>query len=55
MLRAWGAASGYAVATRYESKTAEPRQQARWAAADAFSVSNEDTGRRKYYVREMFP
>jgi leucyl-tRNA synthetase len=43
------------VATRYESKTAEPRQQARWAAADAFSVSNEDTGRPKYYVLEMFP
>jgi len=43
------------VATRYESKTAEPRQQARWAAADAFSVSNADTGRPKYYVLEMFP
>ncbi|WEK57794.1 MAG: leucine--tRNA ligase [Candidatus Brevundimonas phytovorans] len=43
------------MATRYESKTAEPRQQARWAAADAFSVSNEDTGRPKYYVLEMFP
>jgi len=43
------------VATRYEPKTAEPRQQARWAAADAFSVSNADTGRPKYYVLEMFP
>ena len=43
------------MATRYESKTAEPRQQARWAAADAFSVSNADTGRPKYYVLEMFP
>jgi len=43
------------VATRYEPKTAEPRQQARWAAADAFSVSNDDTGRPKYYVLEMFP
>jgi leucyl-tRNA synthetase len=40
---------------RYEPKTAEPRQQARWADADAFSVSNEDTGRPKYYVLEMFP
>ncbi|RZJ18240.1 MAG: leucine--tRNA ligase [Brevundimonas sp.] len=40
---------------RYEPKTAEPRQQARWAAADAFSVSNADTGRPKYYVLEMFP
>ncbi|WP_313101057.1 leucine--tRNA ligase [Brevundimonas sp.] len=43
------------MATRYEPKTAEPRQQARWAAADAFSVSNDDTGRPKYYVLEMFP
>ena len=43
------------MATRYEPKTAEPRQQARWAAADAFSVSNADTGRPKYYVLEMFP
>jgi leucyl-tRNA synthetase len=43
------------VATRYEPKTAEPRQQARWAASDAFSVSNADTGRPKYYVLEMFP
>lgn len=40
---------------RYEPKTAEPRQQARWAEADAFSVSNADTGRPKYYVLEMFP
>ena len=43
------------MATRYEPKTAEPRQQARWAAADAFSVSNADTGRPTYYVLEMFP
>jgi leucyl-tRNA synthetase len=43
------------VATRYEPKTSEPRQQTRWAEADAFSVSNEDTGRPKYYVLEMFP
>ena len=43
------------MATRYEPKTAEPRQQARWAEADAFSVSNDDTGRPKYYVLEMFP
>lgn len=40
---------------RYEPKITEPRQQARWAEADAFSVSNEDTGRPKYYVLEMFP
>jgi len=40
---------------RYEPKVTEPRQQARWAEADVFSVSNEDTGRPKYYVLEMFP
>jgi leucyl-tRNA synthetase len=39
--------------TRYDPKTAEPRQQARWAAADAFVT--RDTGRPKYYVLEMFP
>ena len=38
---------------RYDPKTAEPRQQARWAAADAFVT--KDTGRPKYYVLEMFP
>ncbi len=38
---------------RYEPKTAEPRQQARWANADAFVT--KDTGREKYYVLEMFP
>ena len=40
---------------RYEPKTAEPRQQARWAAADAFRTPTEETGRPKYYVLEMFP
>ncbi|WIY69657.1 leucine--tRNA ligase [Aquidulcibacter paucihalophilus] len=40
---------------RYEPKTAEPRQQARWAAADAFRMTTEGTGRPKYYVLEMFP
>ena len=38
---------------RYEPKTAEPRQQARWAEANAFVT--RDTGRPKYYVLEMFP
>ena len=38
---------------RYDPKTAEPRQQARWAEADAFVA--RDTGRPKYYVLEMFP
>jgi leucyl-tRNA synthetase len=40
---------------RYEPKTAEPRQQARWTAADAFRMPTEGTGRPKYYVLEMFP
>lgn len=40
---------------RYEPKTAEPRQQARWAAADAFRTPTDGTGRPKYYVLEMFP
>ena len=38
---------------RYEPKTAEPRQQQRWADANAFVT--KDTGRKKYYVLEMFP
>ena len=38
---------------RYDPKTAEPRQQQRWADADAFVT--RDTGRPKYYVLEMFP
>lgn len=38
---------------RYDPKTAEPRQQARWADAEAFVT--RDTGRPKYYVLEMFP
>ncbi len=40
---------------RYEPKTAEPRQQARWADADAFRTPTSETGRPKYYVLEMFP
>ncbi|MEQ7153633.1 leucine--tRNA ligase [Brevundimonas aurifodinae] len=39
--------------TRYDPKTIEPRQQARWADANAFVT--RDTGRQKYYVLEMFP
>ena len=42
-------------ATRYDPKTAEPRQQARWAAADAFVMPTQGTGKPKYYVLEMFP
>jgi leucyl-tRNA synthetase len=40
---------------RYDPKTAEPRQQARWAAADAFRAPLTPTGKPKYYVLEMFP
>ncbi|HEY1223999.1 MAG TPA: leucine--tRNA ligase [Brevundimonas sp.] len=40
---------------RYDPKTAEARQQARWQAADAFTMPTEGTGRPKYYVLEMFP
>ncbi|MBU2417419.1 MAG: class I tRNA ligase family protein, partial [Alphaproteobacteria bacterium] len=40
---------------RYEPKTAEPRQQARWAEADAFRTPTAETGKPKYYVLEMFP
>tara|TARA_R110002012_G_scaffold302549_2_gene503713 strand:- start:199310 stop:201871 length:2562 start_codon:yes stop_codon:yes gene_type:complete len=40
---------------RYEPKITEPRQQARWQAADAFSMPTTGTGRPKYYVLEMFP
>ncbi|MCS6626308.1 leucine--tRNA ligase [Roseibacterium beibuensis] len=40
---------------RYEPKTAEPRQQARWADADAFRTPTGETGKPKYYVLEMFP
>jgi len=43
------------VATRYDPKTAEPRQQARWAEADAFRTPDQPSGRPKYYVLEMFP
>ena len=40
---------------RYDPKSAEPRQQARWAEARAFVTPDHDTGRPKYYVLEMFP
>ncbi len=40
---------------RYEPKIAEPRQQARWQAAEAFVMPTAGTGRPKYYVLEMFP
>jgi leucyl-tRNA synthetase len=41
--------------TRYDPRTAEPRQRARWEAAKAFVTPTGDTGRPKYYVLEMFP
>jgi leucyl-tRNA synthetase len=40
---------------RYDPKTTEPRQQARWAEAEAFITPTAETGRPKYYVLEMFP
>ena len=40
---------------RYDPKTAEPRQQDRWHAADAFTTPVTPTGKPKYYVLEMFP
>ena len=40
---------------RYDPKAAEPRQQARWAQANAFRTPEGETGRPKYYVLEMFP
>ncbi|RZJ96594.1 MAG: leucine--tRNA ligase [Brevundimonas sp.] len=40
---------------RYEPWIAEPRQQARWAEANAFVTPEGGTGRPKYYVLEMFP
>ncbi|MFC0633717.1 leucine--tRNA ligase [Brevundimonas balnearis] len=40
---------------RYDPKAAEPRQQARWQAANAFSAPQADDGRPTYYVLEMFP
>lgn len=41
--------------TRYDPKVTEPRQQARWAEAGAFTMPTKGTGRPKYYVLEMFP
>ena len=41
--------------TRYDPRTAEPRQRARWEAAKAFVTPTGGTGRPKYYVLEMFP
>jgi leucyl-tRNA synthetase len=42
---------------RYNPKEAEPRQRARWDAAQAFRTRSpeEAGGRPKYYVLEMFP
>ncbi len=40
---------------RYDPKAAEPRQQARWAQANAFRTPEGQSGRPKYYVLEMFP
>ena len=40
---------------RYNPKESEPRWRAAWDAVDAFSASNAEDGRPRYYVLEMFP
>jgi leucyl-tRNA synthetase len=40
---------------RYNPKESEPRWRAAWEAANAFSASNGEDGRPRYYVLEMFP
>jgi leucyl-tRNA synthetase len=40
---------------RYNPKESEPRWRAAWDQADAFTASNADDGRPRYYVLEMFP
>ena len=40
---------------RYNPKESEPKWRAAWDRIDAFSASNADDGRPRYYVLEMFP
>jgi leucyl-tRNA synthetase len=40
---------------RYNPKESEPRWRTAWEAANAFSASNTEDGRPRYYVLEMFP
>src|SRR3569833_2369837 len=40
---------------RYNPKESEPRWRAAWEDTNAFSASNAEDGRPKYYVLEMFP
>ncbi len=40
---------------RYNPRDTEPKWRAAWADADTFKASNEDDGRPKYYILEMFP
>ena len=40
---------------RYNPKESEPRWRAAWEDANAFSASNAEDGRPRYYVLEMFP
>ena len=40
---------------RYNPKDSEPRWRAAWEDANAFSASNAEDGRPRYYVLEMFP
>jgi leucyl-tRNA synthetase len=40
---------------RYNPKEAEPRWRAAWDSVGAFTASNTEDGRPRYYVLEMFP
>src|SRR5438309_11612473 len=40
---------------RYNPKESEPRWRAAWDDANAFTASNAEDGRPRYYVLEMFP
>jgi leucyl-tRNA synthetase len=40
---------------RYNPKESEPRWRAAWDSAGAFTASNAEDGRPRYYVLEMFP
>ena len=40
---------------RYNPRESEPKWQKTWADGEVFSTTNDDDGRPKYYVLEMFP
>ncbi|MBI1180399.1 MAG: leucine--tRNA ligase [Alphaproteobacteria bacterium] len=41
--------------SRYNAKVAERKWQDRWAARDSFGTPDDESGRPRYYVLEMFP